>query len=169
MPVAVRSRWPRWVSSVVTIGAAAVLAVGCSGGASPSPSAAGSSPSAAGTTVTVDLQEWAVVPATTSAPAGTITFDVTNIGPADPHEFVVFKTDLAHRSLPTKDDGAVDEEGDGVELIDEIEEFDVGTSQTITLDLEAARYVFVCNLVEEEDGQLESHYQQGMSIEFTVS
>jgi hypothetical protein len=154
---------------VVNVAAAMVLVAACTSAATPSPSAAGPSPSASGTTVTVNLQEWAVVPATSSAPAGPITFEVTNTGPADPHEFVVFKTDLAHRSLPTKDDGAVDEEGEGVELIDEIEEFDVGTSQSITLDLAAGKYAFICNLVEEEEGQLESHYQMGMSIEFTVS
>jgi hypothetical protein len=168
MHIVDRSRSLRRAPLAITVGAALVLA-GCGGGASPSPSAAGPSPSAAGATVAVDLQEWAVVPASTSVPAGSITFDVTNVGPADPHEFVVFRTDLAHRDLPTKDDGAVDEEGEGVELIDEIEEFDVGTSQSITLDLAAGRYVFVCNLVEEEDGQLESHYQMGMSIEFTAT
>jgi hypothetical protein len=119
--------------------------------------------------VAVTLQEWAVVPASTSAPAGPITFDVTNQGPADPHEFVVFKTDLAHRSLPTKDDGSVDEEGEGVVLINEIEEFDVGTTESATYDLAAGKYVFICNLVEEEAGTLESHYGLGMSVEFTVN
>jgi hypothetical protein len=155
--------------SAAALGIVLVTAVGCGGGASPSPSAASPNASAAATTVAVTLQEWAVVPATSSAPAGPVAFDVTNQGPADPHEFVVFRTDLAHRSLPTKDDGGVDEAGAGVELIDEIEEFDVGTSQSITLDLAAGKYVFVCNLVEEEAGELESHYQLGMSIEFTVS
>jgi uncharacterized cupredoxin-like copper-binding protein len=142
------------------------LVTACSAGATPTPA---SSPSAAGSTVKVTLQEWAVVPASTSAPAGSTTFDVTNNGPADPHEFVVFKTDLDHRSLPTKDDGSVDEEGAGVELIGEIEEFEVGATMSQTFDLTAGKYVFICNLVEEEDGQTESHYQQGMSIAFTVS
>jgi hypothetical protein len=121
-----------------------------------------------GETVDVTLQEFAVVPGASSAPAGEITFDVTNEGPNDPHEFVVFRTDLAVDALPTGEDGAVDETGEGVELIDEIEEFPVGESESITLDLDAGSYVFICNLVEEEDGELESHYQEGMRVAFTV-
>ena len=51
-----------------------------------------------------------------SAPAGEVTFNVTNKGPEDVHEFVVFETDLAPDALPTVADGSVDEEGEGVEL-----------------------------------------------------
>ena len=85
-----------------------------------------------------------------------------------PHEFVVFKTDLAATDLPTAEDGSVDEEGEGVELIGEIEEFDPGTSESAAFELEAGSYVFICNLVEEEEGELESHYQEGMRTGFTV-
>jgi hypothetical protein len=38
----------------------------------------------------------------------------------------------------------------------------------MTFDLAPGNYVFICNLVEEEDGVLESHYQLGMSVAFTV-
>ena len=69
-----------------------------------------------GTSVDVTLQEFAVLPAQESAPAGDVTFAVTNEGPEDTHEFVVFKTDLAPDALPTASDGSVDEEGEGVEL-----------------------------------------------------
>src|SRR4026209_2020233 len=47
-----------------------------------------------GGTVAVALQEWAVLRAPDSVPAGTVTFQVTNTGPEDVHEFVVLKTDL---------------------------------------------------------------------------
>ena len=120
------------------------------------------------TTVDVTLQEFAVAPAVDSAPAGSITFDVTNDGPKDPHEFVVFKTDLAPDALPTVKDGSVDETGEGVELIGEIEEFDPGNTESTTFDLESGAYVFICNLVEQEEGKTESHYQEGMRIAFTV-
>jgi hypothetical protein len=40
-----------------------------------------------GVTVDVTVQEFAVLPAQDSAPAGDVTFNVTNTGPEDTHEF----------------------------------------------------------------------------------
>jgi hypothetical protein len=121
------------------------------------------------TTVDVSVQEYSVNPATDSAPAGEIEFVVTNDGPDDVHEFVVFRTDLEPGDLPTVEDGSVDEAGEGVELIGEIEDIVVGDSPSVTLNLEAGNYVFICNIVEEEEGgELESHYQEGMRTGFTV-
>ena len=71
----------------------------------------------AGGAIEITLQEFAVLPSPDSAPAGEVTFNVTNIGPEDVHEFVVFATDLAPDALPTAPDGSVDETGEGVELI----------------------------------------------------
>jgi uncharacterized cupredoxin-like copper-binding protein len=122
-----------------------------------------------GTTVDVTLQEFAVSPSTSSVSAGEVTFDATNDGPNDPHELVVIRTDLAITDLPTGDDGAVLEDGDGIEVIGEIEEFPVGETQTATYDLDAGAYVLICNIVEVEDGEDESHYQEGMRAAFTVT
>lgn len=119
-------------------------------------------------TVDITLQEFAVIPSPGSASAGEITFNVTNEGPNDPHEFVVFQTDLAVDALPTSEDGSVNEEGEGITLIDEIEDIAVGDAPTLTVSLDAGNYVFVCNIVEEEDGVIESHYQEGMRVGFTV-
>ena len=83
-------------------------------------------PSAGGTTVNVTLQEWAVLPDPASAAAGDVTFSITNDGPEDIHEFVVIATDLEPGALPTDEAGAVDESGEGIEVIDEIEEVPVG-------------------------------------------
>jgi uncharacterized cupredoxin-like copper-binding protein len=121
-----------------------------------------------GTTVDVTVQEFAVLPAQDSAPAGDVTFNVTNTGPEDTHEFVVFKTDLEPDALPTAPDGSVDEEGEGVELIDEIEDIAVGDTPTLTVSLDAGSYVFICNIVEEEEDETIVHYQQGMRTGFTV-
>lgn len=121
-----------------------------------------------GTTVDVTLQEFAVVPAQDSAPEGDVTFAVTNEGPEDIHEFVVFRTDLAPDALPTAPDGSVDEEGEGVELIDEIEDIAVGDSPTLTVSLDAGSYVLICNIVEDEGDETIVHYQQGMRTGFTV-
>jgi uncharacterized cupredoxin-like copper-binding protein len=69
---------------------------------------------ASATTVDVTLKEFGILPATDSAVAGDVTFDVTNQGPKDTHEFVVIKTDLAPNALPTKADGSVNEEAAGL-------------------------------------------------------
>jgi iron uptake system component EfeO len=126
-----------------------------------------------GTTIQVALQEWAVVPDTASAPAGEVTFEIENAG-EETHEFVVIRTDLAVTDLPTAEDGSVDEEGAGIEVVDEVEDLAAGASETLTLDLEAGQYDLICNIVEEE-GEMEmempqgpSHFQNGMRTEFTV-
>jgi uncharacterized cupredoxin-like copper-binding protein len=149
-----RSQRRRAAIFVATVAALALVSAGCSGDEE--------------TTVDVTVQEFAVIPAESSAPAGDVTFDVMNEGPDDTHEFVVFKTDLAPDALPTAADGSVDEEGEGVELIDEIEDIAVGDTPTLTVTLDAGSYVFICNIVQEEGGETIAHYQQGMRIAFTV-
>ena len=124
-------------------------------------------PACGGGAVDVTLREFEVAPAQDSASADSVTFSVANEG-AETHEFVVIKTDLAPEALPTAEDGSVDEEGGGIEVIGEIEDIAAGDTQETTLDLDAGSYVLICNLVEEEDGQVESHYQEGMHTAFTV-
>jgi len=121
---------------------------------------------AAGTEVDVTLQEFSVIPETDSAEAGEITFNVENIGPDDVHEFVIIKTDLESDALPTVDDGSVDESGEGVEVINEIEDIPVGETQSVTVDLEAGAYVLICNIYDETE--VEAHYAEGMRTAFTV-
>jgi uncharacterized cupredoxin-like copper-binding protein len=118
-----------------------------------------------GSTVDVTLQEFAVS-APASAPAGEITFDVTNNGPNDVHEFVVFKTDLAATDLPVDADGVVDEAGEGLEAVDEIEDIPVDGNEQLTVDLDAGNYVLICNIWSEDEQ--EAHYSEGMRIGFTV-
>lgn len=87
-------------------------------------------------TVNVTLKEFSVTPDRTSANAGHITFDVTNVG-EDMHEFLVIKTDLAPDALPTEDDGSYEENGPGTQLLDEIEVIDPGNNAQLSLDLAA--------------------------------
>ena len=163
-----RSQRRRAAIFVATVAALSLVAAGCSDDEGGETGATGGGATGGGTTVDVTVQEFAVIPASSSAPAGDVTFDVTNKGPDDTHEFVVFKTDLAPDALPTAADGSVDEEGEGVELIDEIEDIAVGDTPTLTVTLDAGSYVFICNIVEEEDGETIAHYQQGMRVAFTV-
>jgi len=122
-----------------------------------------------GSTVNVDLLEFQVVPDVTSAPAGSITFNASNIG-GDVHELVIIRTDLDPSALPPAEDGSVDEAGEGIEVIDEIEEFDPGGEESLTVPLEAGSYALICNVVEEEeDGTVEAHYAEGMFVGFEVT
>ncbi len=128
--------------------------------------ASDASPGANGSTqIDVTLQEWAVVIDQDSAPAGEVTFDITNDGPADVHEFVILKTDLAPGDLPVDDRGVVDESG-GLEVIDEVEDIEVGGTAELSVTLESGSYVLVCNIYDE--GEAEAHYALGMRVAFTV-
>jgi uncharacterized cupredoxin-like copper-binding protein len=145
------------VSSLALVGAA------CSDDETAASSA---SPAATGP-VAITLQEFAVGTVPATAPAGSVTFDIENKGPDDKHEFVVFKTDLAPDQLPTVANGSVDEEGAGLELIDEVEEIAPGDTGNLTVDLDAGSYVFICNIYDK--AEKEAHYQEGMRTGFTVS
>jgi uncharacterized cupredoxin-like copper-binding protein len=132
---------------LAVLAAAALVLAGCSGDGG------------VGTTLkdfSIDLDD-------TSADAGDITFDIHNDGPSA-HEFVVFKTDLAEDDLPTTEDanGAVivDEEGEGLEPIDEVEDIAPDDDAELSVELDAGSYVLICNLP--------SHYKSGMHTTFTV-
>jgi uncharacterized cupredoxin-like copper-binding protein len=141
--------------------ATSALAACASAGSSPTASVA-----AGGDVVAVTLQEFAVLPSPSSASAGEITFQVTNDGPDDIHEFVILKTELDPAELPTDEHGAVTEEGEGIEVIDEIEDIPVGETQELTVTLEAGNYVLLCNIYDEEED--EAHYTMGMRVAFPV-
>ena len=119
------------------------------------------------TAVEVTLQEWAIVPSVSSVAAGDVAFAVTNDGPDDIHEFVVLKTDLDPSDLPTDEHGAVTEDGEGIAVIDEIEDIPVGESQELAVTLDAGNYVLLCNIYDESED--EAHYQMGMRIAFEVT
>jgi len=110
--------------------------------------------------VGVTLADFSVTPDESSADAGDVTFDVTNDADQT-HEFVVFKTDLPEGDLPTNDEGDVDEEGEGLEVVDEIEDIEGGSTESLTVNLDAGSYVLLCNLP--------GHYRQGMHAGFSVS
>ena len=101
-----------------------------------------------------------------SASSGEVTFNIKNDGPSV-HEFVVLKTDLAPDQLPTTQENGVtivDEEGQGIEPVDEVEDIASGASADLTVNLQPGNYVLICNIAT--DG---GHYVQGMRSAFTVS
>ncbi len=110
------------------------------------------------TTVAVTLGKpsaFSLVPDTTTAPAGKVTFTVDNAGTMA-HELVVLKTDTPAKSLPVKNGLAV-ETGN----IGETGDMAAGTSKSFTVTMEKGHYVLLCNLP--------GHYQGGMYKDFTVS
>jgi hypothetical protein len=117
--------------------------------------------------VDVTLQEFTVTVDPPSAAPGQIQFSVYN-GGSETHEFVVVKTDLAVADLPTQADGSFDEEGDGVEVMDEIEDIPSGGTRELMVSLEAGAYVLLCNIVEAEGEESESHFHEGMHTPFMV-
>ena len=137
------------MASIMGLG---LVAAGCGGG---------------GEDVDVTLQEFALGTEPSSVSAGSVTFNIENKGPDDTHEFVVIRTDLDPTALPTDEDGAVDEAGAGIEVVDEVEEIPVGDTPTLEVELTAGSYVLICNIFDEEEQ--EAHYSEGMRTGFTVS
>lgn len=95
----------------------------------------------------------------TTAPAGEVTFVITNEGQEE-HEFEVFKTSAAASDFEVgSDDKAIDPE-DAEELV-EVEGIEPGATKTTTLDLEPGHYALICN----EEG----HYGDGMFADLEVT
>jgi uncharacterized cupredoxin-like copper-binding protein len=124
------------------------------------------------TKINVTLTTYTLTLSANTASAGKVTFHVTNTATDQKHEFVIFKTDLPEDQLPLVDSGdgsgtmRIDEEGAGVEHIDEIPDSDLpaGATKDLTVDLQPGRYVIVCNLVVNGI----SHFMRGMHAVFTV-
>lgn len=123
--------------------------------------ATGSATARGETTVSATLADFSMTLDPASASGGQVKFTIKNNG-QETHEFVVFKTDLAEESLPkSADQTEVDEEGAGLDLIDEKEAIEPGKTEDLEIDnLSAGKYVVICNLPE--------HYSQGMHASFTV-
>jgi uncharacterized cupredoxin-like copper-binding protein len=151
------------VSALARIGslaAVAVLAVACSSSSSSPAASSAGSPAAGATDVSAALSEFKIDLGANSAAAGSVSFDLKNDGTTT-HEFVVFRTDLAPDKLPLSEDGTeVDEEGEGITAVDEVEDLEPGTTGNLTVDLPAGHYVLICNLP--------AHYTSGMHAEFTT-
>lgn len=118
--------------------------------------------------VHVELDEWRVSPDRDSVDAGTILFELTNVG-EDEHEFAVTRGESIE-ALPLAEDETVDiplleERG---EFVGEVEAFPSGTDCTGAFDLDPGSYVLFCNLVHEEEEGAENHFQEGMARTFTV-
>jgi Cu+-exporting ATPase len=112
--------------------------------------------------VRVELTNWAVDVSTSSIEAGEVTF------------VAVHEEDHAH-SGPGDEGGSVHDlaillkDGDGeMTLIARTQEIPNGGSERLTVRLEPGEYELQCDVVEEVDGEMVSHYVKGMHTSFRV-
>jgi iron uptake system component EfeO len=120
--------------ATVVFGIAAVFAA-CGGTISSS----GPDASLPAGALAVEAKEYSFTPSTLSAPAGPVTFSVTNAG-TENHEFEVMTGDQS---------------------LAKIASFSRGTTQAVTVSLEPGSYAFVC--------RLNGHNQLGMTGTLTVT
>jgi uncharacterized cupredoxin-like copper-binding protein len=105
-------------------------------------------------TVRVSLREFKLLPSTTTAASGKVTFTVANSGKIT-HEFVVLRTAKPAGALPLKS-GRADEAGN----VGETGDLSPGRSKRVTLNLPPGHYALVCNLP--------GHYLAGQHADLTV-
>jgi len=145
----------RLIPLVAGLAVLGLVATACGGGGGGEEQGTGGG----GETVNVELKDFSIVPEVSSVGAGPVTFAATNEGPSE-HELVVLASDLAPDALPVEG-GKVDEEGSGIEMVGEIEEFEAGEEGSATFDLAAGNYVLICNIP--------GHYEAGMVVAFEVT
>jgi uncharacterized cupredoxin-like copper-binding protein len=101
---------------------------------------------------------------TATAPAGKVTFAVTNEGPSV-HEFVVLKSSTQAADFPIAsfegEANRFNEDAKGITNVGEAGEVQPGATKDLTLKLAAGHYAIVCNLP--------GHYGAGMHQDFQVT
>jgi hypothetical protein len=158
----------RYAAPLLALAALAGAGSACSSSESGSPTTAApeATNSSGGPGVTVTMKEWTVSPSASTASAGPVTFIAKNEG-AKTHEVALFKSDLPADQLPLDEDGAVDEAGPGVELIEEVEDVGAGETKSFSATVTAGNYYLVCNLVDADTG--DKHFSHQMYAPFTAS
>jgi uncharacterized cupredoxin-like copper-binding protein len=123
--------------------------------AAPAAPAVAAAPAVPATPGKIDLtlKQFSVNPTATQAPAGRVTFNVTNAG-SIPHEMVVLRTDKPAASL--LNGARADETGNVGETGDMLP----GATKKLSLNLKAGHYALICNLP--------GHYSAGQHIDFAV-
>lgn len=116
-------------------------------------------PSADGA-INVRLTEWEIVADATSAPAGTVTFNVLGDGRQQgvQHELAVIRTDLAPDELPVS--GPQVDESD-LEVLGRTSRLEHGDMEVLTFEMTAGAYLLLCNF--------RPHFNRGQVATFTVT
>ena len=127
-----------------------------------------------GTSVAVDLQEYAIKRTPEVVKAGLVTFTVKNVGGIT-HEVVVMRAASAD-ALPKvsiageRSVGAIDEAAvSAADTIGETGDVKAQGHSTKRFDLTPGTYVLFCNIDSKNaDGTVTNHFQRGMSAVLTV-
>lgn len=161
------------VFSALALGLLGLVAAGCGGSSTSSPTPSSVAPSATSSTgsasttpapaagatpITVALAkggEFTIAPDVPSAPAGKVTFTVTNDGKMT-HEMVVVPSPAGGGKALAKADGTADETG----ALGETKDVPSGGTKSFTVDLRPGKYILLCNLP--------GHFAGGMWVEFSV-
>lgn len=131
----------------VLAAAFALVAVGCSGGATTDG-------------IQTTLHDFSIQVSDTSLPAGTTKFMITNSG-AVVHEFEILTVPAGVNpaALPVVENVA-DTASAGLTVVDEVENIAPSTGATLNVQLAAGQYVLICNVA--------GHYALGMHTPITV-
>jgi uncharacterized cupredoxin-like copper-binding protein len=106
------------------------------------------------------LEDYRIRSSVAAVPAGEVTFEVYSKGPST-HELAVFETTRPAAQLPLGDDGLrIDEDSSLLREAGELEQVDIGETETFVLRLSPGTYVLVCNM--------EGHYLGGMYLSLVV-
>lgn len=109
--------------------------------------------------ITGSVKEWAVNVSAHESLTGEVNFTMANEGTI-PHEFLVVKTDFEPGKIPLGKDNRFSEDGPGIEVVDEIPEWEAGTTGTLKVNLSPGSYQLLCNIA--------GHYKAGMWTALTV-
>jgi uncharacterized cupredoxin-like copper-binding protein len=146
-PTAGPSMWkPKWSAVALTL----LALIACSHQPSVPP----------GAVLPVVLEDYRIRSSVTTVPAGTVTFSVYSKGPST-HELAVFETTRPADQLPLGSDGLrIDEDSSLLRAAGELEQVDIGETESVLLRLSPGTYVLVCNM--------EGHYLGGMYFSLVV-
>lgn len=115
-------------------------------------------PPPSGTKIDVSLVEFIIDSSIGTAPAGTITFNVSSEGIIF-HNFKVVATGLSPDALPF-DEALFMVVEEQLNIVASTADLDPGQQETLTVELAPGSYVLFCNIP--------THYQVGMTVGFTV-
>lgn len=152
--------WSGGLGATIMLALVGALFAGCVGAGEDTDGSNSSGGGGSGDT-TVDVtfgqpHEFGIELGADSAPAGEVTFEVTNAG-ALPHQFVIVRHDGEADSLPTVE---VNVDTTQVEILGDSGNLDPDQSATVPVNLDAGSYV-----IYSSTG---GHYQAGMFAPFTV-
>jgi uncharacterized cupredoxin-like copper-binding protein len=110
------------------------------------------------------MSDFKVNPVVKELKAGAITIRAENVG-QEMHELALFRTDLDIKDLPVDATEGMNEKGDGVKLIAEVEGVSPGAQATFSATVEPGTYILVCNTIANG----KKHFKLGMVDKITVT